>query len=178
MFILALIGAIIIGYLMKGNIQNLSNITLKGMYLIGIAFFIEFIIILLINKGIINPSINTYIANIIMYLFIFTFIFINKKNPYIVLMGVGFFLNAIAIFSNSGTMPVSGQAIEAIGFSPNVQGEGLYNIINSQTNLRFLGDIIPLDFIGRFIVSIGDILSAIGMMLFIITSMKKQQKID
>jgi Family of unknown function (DUF5317) len=177
MFILALIGGILIGYILKGKLQNLSKISLKGMYLIIIAFIIEFFIIILIQNEILAPSISTYIVNGTMYIFIFAFIYMNRKNPYIVLMGIGFILNALAIFSNGGTMPVSGNAVEAIGFSTNVHGEGLYSLIEAKTNLSFLGDIIPIDFIGRFIVSVGDLVSALGMILFVVTGMKGDLKI-
>ncbi len=172
MFILALIAGIILGYISKGTLRNLANINLKGTYLIIIGFIIEFVIIMLIQKKIITAGVITYIMNVIMYILILAFIFVNKKNKYIVIMGVGFMLNAIAIFANGGVMPVSSSAIETIGFSTNVHTEGLYNLINSNTNLSFLGDIIPIDFIGRFIVSIGDVIAAIGMILFIVKSMK------
>jgi hypothetical protein len=176
MFILALISGILIGYILKGNIQNLSKVSLKGMYLIIMAFVIEFFIIVLIQNDIITASLSTYIVNITMYIFIFLFIYINRKNPYLVVMGIGFMLNALAIFSNGGTMPVSAQAVKAIGFSTNVHGEGLYSLIGSQTNLPLLGDIIPIDFIGRFIVSLGDIISALGMVLFVVTGMKNSSR--
>lgn len=176
MFILALIASIIIGYILKGKLQNLADINLKHLYLIFIGFMIEFGIIILIQNQILTASLNTYLLDIVMYIFIFAFVILNKKNPYIVLMGIGFLFNAVAIFSNGGTMPVSQSAVEILGFSNNVNNEGLYSIINSSTRFDLLGDIIPINFIGRFIVSIGDIIAAIGMMLLIITGMKKQNK--
>lgn len=173
MFVLAIIFGVIIGYILKGRLSNLENMELKGIYLIAFGFSIEFVIILLIRKNIVTAGISTLFLDVIMYLLILTFIFLNRKNRYIVIMGMGFMLNALAIFSNGGTMPVSTSALETIGFSTNVHTEGLYTLINANTNLSFLGDIIPIDFIGRFVVSVGDIISGIGLVLFIITSMRK-----
>lgn len=173
MFVLAIIFGVIIGYILKGRLSNLESMELKGIYLIGFGFAIEFVIILLIRKNIFTAGINTLFLDILMYLLIFTFIFLNRKNRYIVIMGIGFMLNALAIFSNGGTMPVSTSALKTIGFSTNVHTEGLYTLINANTNLSFLGDTIPIDFIGRFVVSLGDIISAIGLVLFIVTSMRK-----
>lgn len=174
MFILALIAGVIIGYILKGNLQNLSNIKLKGVYLIVIGFFIEFMIIILVQNKILTIGKITYLLDILMYTLIFIFIIKNKGEAFIVLMGIGFLLNAIAIFFNNGAMPVSYKAIESLGFPSNVATEGLYSLISSDTYFGFLGDIIPINFIGRFIVSGGDIIAAIGMMFFIITKMRKR----
>lgn len=173
MFVLAIIFGVIIGYILKGRLSNLEHMELKGIYLIAFGFAIEFVIILLIRKNIVTAGISTLFLDVIMYLLILIFILLNRKNRYIVIMGMGFMLNALAIFSNGGTMPVSTSALEIIGFSTNVHTEGLYTLINANTNLSFLGDIIPIDFIGRFVVSVGDIVSGIGLILFIITSMRK-----
>jgi len=174
MFILALIAGIIIGYILKGNLQNLSKIKLKGVYLIVVGFFIEFMIIILVQNHILTIGKITYLLDVLMYTLIFLFIIKNKGETFIVLMGIGFLLNAIAIFFNNGAMPVSYKAIENLGFPSNVATEGLYSLISSDTYFGFLGDIIPINFIGRFIVSAGDIIAAIGMMFFIITKMRKK----
>jgi hypothetical protein len=90
-------------------------------------------------------------------------------------MGVGFLLNATAIFLNGGAMPVSAKAAETAGITLNVTKEGLYALINGNTRLWFLGDIIPLTFLRNFAISIGDIIAAVGLMLFIITGMKQSK---
>ena len=91
-------------------------------------------------------------------------------------MGVGFLLNAIPIFLNGGAMPVSAKAAETAGLTLNISSEGLYTLINGSTKAWFLGDIIPLTFLRNFAISIGDIIAALGLMLFIITGMKKTAK--
>lgn len=176
MFIEALIFALIIGYILKGKIRNLENVDIKRTYLVFISFFIEVILIITIRKGFINIGIFTYLLDSIMYILLAAFIYFNRKNKYIVLMGLGFLLNAIPIFLNGGAMPVSAEAAETAGLSLNMSKEGLYSLINGNTRAWFLGDIIPLTFLRHFAISIGDIFAVLGLMLFIITGMKKTAK--
>ena len=51
MFIEGLIFAVIIGYILKGNIKNLENVDVKGVVFVFMSFFIEFFIIISIKKG-------------------------------------------------------------------------------------------------------------------------------
>lgn len=176
MFIEALILALIIGYILKGKIKNLENVDIKCTYLVFISFFIEFFIIISIRKGFFNIGIFTYILDFIMYGLLAAFIYFNRKNKYIVFMGLGFLVNAIPIFLNGGAMPVSAKAAETAGLTLNMSKEGLYTLINENTRMWFLGDIIPLTFLRNFAISIGDIIAVLGLMLFVITGMKKTAK--
>jgi len=176
MFIEALIFALIIGYILKGKIKNLENVDIKRTYLVFISFFIEFFIIIFIRKGFFNIGIYTYVLNFAMYILLVAFVYFNRKNKCILLMGLGFLLNAIAIFLNGGAMPVGAKAAETAGISLNMSKEGLYTLINENTRMWFLGDIIPLTFLRHFAISIGDIIAVAGLMLFIITGMKKTAK--
>jgi hypothetical protein len=176
MFIEALFFAVIIGYILKGKIKKLENVDLNRAYLIFISFFLELFIVISIRNGFFNIGLFTYILDSIMYSLLVIFIYFNRKNKFIVLMGVGFLLNATAIFLNGGAMPVSAKAAETAGITLNVTKEGLYTLINENTKLWFLGDIIPLTFLRNFAISIGDIIAVVGLMLFIITGMKKTIK--
>ncbi len=176
MFIEALIFAVIIGYIIKGNIKNLENVDIIGTYLVFISFFIEFFIVMSIRSELLHVGMFTYVLNFIMYTFLIAFIYINRRNKFIVLMGLGFLLNACVIFLNGGSMPVSAKAAETAGITLNVSKEGLYTLINENTKLWFLGDIIPKTFLRNFAISIGDIIAVVGLMLFVITGMKKTAK--
>ena len=161
MFIEALIFAVIIGYILKGKIKNLENVDIKCTYLVFISFFIEFFIVISIKSGFFDIGIFTYILDFIMYSLLIAFIYFNRKNKYIVLMGLGFLLNAIPIFLNGGAMPVSAKAAETAGITLNISKEGLYTLINENTRVWFLGDIIPLTFLRNFAISIGDIIAVV-----------------
>lgn len=173
MFIEVLILSIILGYILKGSLKNLENIDIKNLYLIFAAFIIEFIIVMCIGKGILVRGTFTYVLDLIMYILLGIFTYNNRKNPFILLMGVGFLLNAVPIFLNGGAMPVSPEGIKIAGLPQDITKEGLYRLIDENTRMWFLGDVFPLTFLRNFVISIGDIIAALGMMLFIISGMKK-----
>lgn len=175
MFIISIVFAIILGYILGGRIRNLEKLNIKGIYIIFISFGLEFAIVMCIRKGILNIGLTSYLLDVIMYLLLLIFVILNRKNISIIIMGLGFLLNAIPIFLNGGAMPVSQEAIKIAGLDPNISAEGLYRVIDSSTKLWFLGDIIPINFINNFIISIGDIFTAIGLILLIVTGMKKNK---
>ena len=173
MFVQVIVLAIIIGFIFKGNLNNLANIKIEALYLVVLSFLIEAVVILTIRKGLMHIGYITYFIDVFMYILIFIFIYKNRKNPYIMLMGFGFALNAIAIFSNGGTMPVSPSALKIAGMTYNVGSQGLYNVIGANTKFWLLGDIFPYTFIQKNIVSVGDLMAAIGMLLLIVKGMRK-----
>jgi len=175
MFIQVIVLAIIIGFIFKGNLNNLADIKIEALYLVVVSFLIEAVVILTIRKGLIHIGYITYFIDVFMYTLLFIFVYKNRKNPYIMLMGFGFLLNAIAIFLNGGTMPVSSEALKTAGMTFNVGSQGLYNVIGDTTRLWFLGDIFPYTFIQKNIVSVGDLLAAVGMLLLIVKGMQKSK---
>jgi len=174
MFIQAVIISIIIGYILKGKINNLENVNVKGGLLAAVAFGLEFTVIILIRKGILTNGTLTYLLDLSMYILLGVFVYLNRKDSFVLLMGIGFLLNAVPILLNGGAMPVSAKAYTAVGLKSEVTKEGLYCFINGNTRFWFLGDIIPYKFISKLVISIGDIVIAIGLMLFIITGMRKK----
>ncbi|KPU45784.1 hypothetical protein OXPF_10190 [Oxobacter pfennigii] len=173
MFIEALLLSIIIGYILKGSIKRVNVENIKGSYIAFLSFGIEIMIFIPVRKGIISPGIITLLLYIVEYMLIFMFIYMNRKNKWILIMGIGFMLNAVAIFANGGLMPVSQAAIDAAGIKGSVSSEGLYTLVNKSTRLWFLGDVIPFRIFRSYVVSIGDLVSAIGLMIFMISGMRK-----
>jgi hypothetical protein len=176
MFILAVIFAILTGFLIKGSLKNLENAEIKGIVLVILSFFIEFVINTSLTKGIIKPNMVTTGLDAAMYLFIFVFAYMNRKNPFLLIMSFGFFLNAFVIFINGGVMPASPKAMDMVNFTRELLKNGLYTVLDSNTKFWFLADIFPLKFITRTVVSIGDIIAAAGLYIFIILNMRKTQK--
>lgn len=178
MFLVSLIVAIIIGLLLKGDIRKLDASNLKGIYLAFFAFLIEFILFNLIRKGIIQRNSITYVFYLIQYILILSFVYMNRRDYAILTIGIGIFLNALAIFLNGGAMPVSAEAMVKAGMAPSIDmvketmasSEGLYQVASSKTILAFLGDCIAL---GRYVISVGDIFIALGLMGYVIKEMKK-----
>ncbi|GAA0179380.1 hypothetical protein SH2C18_22590 [Clostridium sediminicola] len=173
MFVMAIVLAIIIGLLLKGSLKNLENLKLNKISFIFIAFIIEFFIIILTKNGVVEKGTLTLVVDFIMYILIFSFIYFNRKDKFIVVMGFGFLLNAIPIFANGGAMPISAEALKSAGLNVETTQTGLYKLIDSSTKFAYLGDIIPSTFLRRTVMSIGDIISALAMMIVVILNMKK-----
>jgi hypothetical protein len=179
LFLVVIIIAIIIGYLLGGRFKNIDMSKFEGVYLVFIAFTIEAIVVLSIRKGFLVVGSLTYIINLIMYIILFVFIYRNRHSKCMVLIGLGFLLNALPIFLNGGAMPVSGNVINQLGMTQNVSSEGLYVIIDVNTKLSFLADIIAVKYPKTYAASVGDFVEAVGIAVFIITEMKsKKSKIN
>lgn len=174
MFVESAIFAIIIGYLLKGKLKNIEIEKIKGISIVLCAFLIKFILIVCIQKGFLKFGIILYITYIVQYSLILVFILLNRRNRLLVIMGIGILLNALVIFANGGVMPVSIKAMQAYGLNIDVSSKGMYRALDNSTRLAFLGDVIPGKFIIHFIFSLGDIITAVGMMMYIIWGMKKK----
>lgn len=177
MFIQVIVLAIILGLLFKGNLKNLSNVKFEGIYYLAAAFLLEAAVIISVRKGLLALGTLTTLSDILMYTLLLIFILKNIKDPLIIMVGIGFMLNAIPIFVNKGMMPITMTAVRAAGLTENVGNLGLYHLVDSGTKLWFLGDIIPYTFLNKNIVSIGDLVLSLGIMLIIIRGMKKEIKV-
>ena len=180
MFIQALILAVMIGYLLKGRLRNFEYVKIRGVYCIILPFLFQSIMNLLVRLGYIHASLITLIIDILLYVLLLYFTFINRKDPFILIMGFGFLLNGIVIIINGGVMPVSYQSYLMAGIPSHVivRSIGLYKLIDETTRLWFLGDIFPLKFIIKYVFSIGDVFIALGLVLFTVNGMKKVKKIQ
>jgi len=175
MFIQAIIVAIIIGYILRGSLKNFELVELKGLYAVTLSFTLQFIVIMLIRKGMLHNGTLTLVLHLIMYILLFYFIYLNRKYKFLVLMGVGFLLNAIPIFLNGGSMQVSLDTCKQLGLVVNLEKLGMYNVLNSSTRFWFLSDIIPKRIITKEAISVGDIVIAAGLILFTINAMLKKK---
>lgn len=173
MFLYSILLAIILGYAFKGNLKNLGHIKLSGIYLIVIGYGIDETMHLMVKYGGLKTGAGTYFADLLMYVLMFVFIYLNRKDLFILIVGVGFLLNAIVIFANGGTMPVSPSAIAYVStVHINPASQGLYNLATSNTKFWLLGDIISIKALGHVAFSIGDIILSLGIILMIIKGMR------
>jgi hypothetical protein len=90
------------------------------------------------------------------------------------LVDVGWTLNLLVIIPNRG-MPVSGSALVHAGIVPStsvtVGHLSKHVSVNHSTVLSALGDVIPLSWF-RSVISIGDIVMAVGIGLLVATALK------
>lgn len=156
MLILALLAAILLGYLLGGRLSRFADACLHAVWLPAAA--------LLLQKLYLRPW-----TLILSYLLLFAFIWLNrhmKKSA--LLMGAGSLCNLLVITINGFRMPVSEKALALLSSdraSALLAGDiPMYCSANAHTRLLFLGDVlvIRLPLVGG-VASIGDILLAFGV---------------
>lgn len=90
------------------------------------------------------------------------FLALNRQLPGMRLAALGLLLNVIVIAAN-GAMPVSEPAAATVGLADELRDPGVkHEILDDQTRLPFLGDVIPIPGLQK-IISIGDIVLALGI---------------
>jgi hypothetical protein len=101
------------------------------------------------------------------YILLFWFAFANFRNLLLLPLFLGMALNAIAILSNGGRMPVNQEAWESTGLATGPHS----NVAVGADRLAFLGDIfaLPRELPMVNVFSIGDLLLGIGTVLLIVT---------
>jgi len=99
-------------------------------------------------------------------------------------LAAGVALNLLVIVANGGFMPIAPEALVQAGIVESTQSVTLYSrrpaskgvvLPREETALWWLSDIIALRFPIRNVISIGDILIAVGIFLFIQKTMLRQE---
>ena len=181
MFILyAVIIGLILGFAAKGKLKHLA---LRPLYWKGLALFAFAVqLVVFSNLSFVEtlPDILITVSHYASYICLLVFVVRNLKNWGITLVGIGIMLNSLVIFLNGGHMPTLVQNFKntAVGKSADIlnQGETVHNSarMTADTLLPWLGDIfylpswVPLS----NVFSIGDILIAIGICIYIILNMQ------
>lgn len=99
----------------------------------------------------------------------------HRHRPGMVLVALGVALNALVIGLN-GAMPVDPQAIAAAGSPGFDPGPGKHALAHAGTRLSLLADRIPLAPL-RTVISVGDVLLAVGLSVLVHRVMRQNQAI-
>ncbi len=174
----AILLGIIIGWLIKGRIKNLNNIELKGWPLIICATAIQAFLLIDFNY------LSGYLSLYYRYLYIFSFmllllfVLMQKRQAGIIIIGFGILLNLIVITANQGKMPVDTIRLPETVVTELSSGEmsPFHNTADDTTSFRLLGDWIPVWYKKNRLLSIGDILLAVGVIIYIPANMKLKYK--
>ncbi|MBW6463306.1 MAG: DUF5317 family protein [Bacillota bacterium] len=172
----AILLGVIIGWLIKGRVKNLNNIELPGWPLIITAIVLQTIILADFHffQGYLEPY-SPYLY-MLSFLLLLVFIIMQKLQTGIILIGIGILLNLVVITANQGKMPVDTSRLP-----DNVAAElaagtmsPFHTVSDEKTNLSLLGDWIPVWYKDNRLLSIGDILLALGVIIYIPDNMQKK----
>jgi hypothetical protein len=181
----ALLLSLLVGLVRGGKLQNLAHIRIKHSWL-----FVAAIAVMggveIIGSTKFATEIRTVIrlANIAQYVLLLAAIGINLHLREMWLAGGGTFLNALVVTANGGVMPVSGWALQIVGYEemlrPKVVSRFVrHSIITPETHLKPIADIIPLPkllFFQPQVFSIGDVLIAIAVFALVQNYMVAKNK--
>lgn len=170
--------ALVVGLLLRGRLANLAEVEVRGLLLAVLAVVVQYGGQYVTNAGWFDVRPYAPYIYLATLLFLFVVIWLNRKNPAIVLMGAGILLNYLVIAANGGKMPVSAEGLVRAGMEEYIDvlqdGEILtHQLIGEGTRLAFLADIFALPKAYPFprIFSIGDVVLGIGASWFLIGGM-------
>ena len=178
MLILSLVLGLILGILAGGQITNLASVRLRLVQLLFLGLALRYATQFGIEQGF------GFADDFRLFLFAGGFmllligLWVNREQPGLPLAFVGILLNAIAIVTNGGFMPVWEPSLAAAGLTPADVGSVFHKLVGAATvdgipgdfltQAGPLGDIIPIPipFI-RNVASIGDVFLAAGLAFFL-----------
>jgi len=182
LYVYIIIISIIIGLLRNGKLSNLSQISLKRIELIVLAFLIQAGLIFLGSRKI------GFVLNYSSYALDFSYIVLllavwhNKELKGMNFIALGIIFNFVVIIANGGYMPVLLNSLYKVGLDSFalVLKEGTYvthTLITEKTLFGFLADVIPLSppFPDPSVVSAGDFLMFYGVFSLIQNAMLKKE---
>lgn len=181
MIIESLVLSIIIGKIRGGKINRIANLKIKKWYLFILAFAVQYLMSFGYLKGIEIIEQYYFYFHLASYALLFIGFAFNIKNVWLDFAFLGVLLNAIAIFLNGGKMPVSLEAIHLAelpnAVAPLVNNQvATHKVLSMDMTAWYLGDIIPLipPYPFNKVISIGDLIMAIGVFFLIQKAMKKR----
>lgn len=159
------------------RLSNLASLPLRGSGLALAAFGIQAALIYF-PVPVDLESWQRSVLLVFSYALLAGFVWWNRRMPGIWLLGIGLLANWIVILANGGYMPVTYDALLAVGkshlvasASPGAVVFGTKDILlaREETRLWFLSDIfvIPPPFPIPSIFSVGDALIALGLLRFL-----------
>jgi hypothetical protein len=157
------------GWLWGGHIRNLGHVRLLATWLVFTAVGAQLVLGAISRMGGPAELLSRPLLAVSQVLLV-AFIAANRYLPGMLLVLVGFGLNAIVIIANGG-MPVSPDALVAVGGAPAIE-PGKHQLLTDATTVAFLADIIPVRVL-RTVVSVGDIILAAGVGILVVGLMRR-----
>ncbi len=178
MFLSTVLLALVVGVLAGGGIPRLAELRLRWSWLLLLALLIQLLAGLSRQTGI-GADIPVGWAYIVAYGLIFIWLWGNWKVPGLQIASVGIAANMVAVIINVGQMPIWSAAFFAAGFTPaDIANDPFHFLLQTDSVADFVarggifGDVVPLPVpIIRDVVSLGDILLALGIFWAIVYSM-------
>lgn len=166
--------AFLLALLVGGKLRNLEQVRFRHVWLMIVAFLLQFGLDAAAVRGQIWVSEARIFVHLFSYLLLFLAIYLNWSIPGMKLIGFGILMNFLVIAANQGMMPVRGDILPAELRSLLASGKnGTHGIIDAGTRLKYLADLIyvPLPY-QKSLLSFGDVAMDLGVLVLIFFGMK------
>lgn len=170
--------ALIVGWILRGSLAGLAEVELRGLLLTLLSAGLQYGSQYAAGAGWIRPQLWglwLYAGGLLLLIAVLWF---NRRNPALLLIGTGIFLNFLVIASNGGKMPVSAEGLARAGLAGYIEPLAAGRVITHQlldetTRLPFLADILALSrpYPRPKVFSLGDLVLAVGALWLIVGGM-------
>jgi hypothetical protein len=183
LYILALLLGVAAGMAVKGRIGNLADARLEKKGFILAALCIQVTLQILGVRGILPVQRFGPWSFLVVVGLLLAGLWANRRYAGVLVIGVGYLMNALVMAVNGCKMPVSADALKKAGLLDALDIlkagiDGKHIIIAESTKLPFLSDIIVLPRLLRRmmeIVSIGDLVIAAGILVLVFEMLTKME---
>ncbi|MDQ0191100.1 DUF5317 domain-containing protein [Alicyclobacillus cycloheptanicus] len=161
---------LIIGWVRKGSLWALTEIRLKWLWVLPISYLLQHISIAYFS------GVPYEVAILLSYISLIAFCLVNLKVPGVAWTLLGTCLNFLVMAVNHLRMPAYLPVVRAMDpkiVQPLMHGEiGKSIAMTSATHLNFLGDIFYFEVQPASLISVGDIIFGIGLIILIQHAMR------
>jgi MFS family permease len=180
MFLSAIVLALIAGLLLGGGLPRLADLRLRWYWLLGLAVALRLGAIVA-QQNQVAAWLPLSLAFVGAYLLVSVWLWGNWRVPGLQVAAIGIGLNTLAVALNGGRMPVWSAALTASGLDPStIAADPFHFILNATSVAAFVqqggifGDVVPIPLaLIRDVVSVGDVLLAMGIFWAIVSSMTR-----
>ncbi|WDL98710.1 DUF5317 domain-containing protein [Alicyclobacillus sp. ALC3] len=160
-----IIAGLVVGWVRKGSIWSITEIRLRWLWVLPVAYILQHVSI-----SYLTGTVYEFVL-VLSYISLITFSLVNFKTPGLAWTLLGTFLNFLAMSVNGLRMPAYLPAVKQMDSAlvgPLLAGHyGKSVAMTSMTHLNFLGDIFSFQVQPASIISIGDIIFGIGLVILI-----------
>ncbi|HEX2195057.1 MAG TPA: MFS transporter [Candidatus Limnocylindria bacterium] len=182
MFLSSLILALIVGALAGGGLPRLGELKLRWLWVLVLALALR-VTVMLLRQNDVAVDLPLGWGVVAAYVLIFVFLWGNWRVPGLQVAAVGIAINFLAVLLNGGRMPIWPGAYVAAGFAPGeITADAFHFLLYTGSVAEFVarggifGDVVPLPLpVIRDVVSIGDVLLAMGIFWTIVYSMTRPE---
>jgi len=169
-YVYVVVAGVLVALIFKRNVWNPLETEFKWFYLVFAPFILELIAVFG-NLG----DIANYLTSLA-YVLLIIFCIANWKIKGFPFITIGAASNTVVILLNGGRMPLSKATLVLAGLPADTM-DPKHVLMTSSTILPFMGDVIPVNFLGlHYACSIGDLFVYTGLFLLIYLNTKRRMK--